>query len=297
MRSPFLAPARCPNCAADLPREPVPAYCWRCGQETQLHEPTFFEFVHEFVGHYVAAEGSLWRTLRALIASPGKLTNEYFAGRRRRYVLPLRIYLTASFVFFLVVKVFGSASSFQLATVMAFDSHGHPVTAQSDPADYQATLLKLKACGDAPGSCSWGHRLDLELSAKALAYSDHPEVLARGIVSLAPYAVFVLLPLFAAIVMLAYRSRRLNYGGYFVFSLHTHAFWFLALTLLAVAEGHIARFGMLLLPLYVLWSLHRVYGGRWWATLARGLLITLLYIPSLLVALGVMGLVTLMQSS
>lgn len=296
MRSPSWPPARCPNCTAELRSEPVPRYCWQCGQETQLHEPTLFEFVHEFVGHYVAVEGTLWRTLGALIASPGKLTNEYFVGRRRRYVLPLRIYLTTSFLFFLVVKVFGSASSFHLAAVTALDSQGHRVTAQGNPAEYEAALLGLKACTDAPGSCSWAHRLDVELAAKALNVSDHPEVLARGIVSLAPYAVFVLLPLFAAIVMLAYRSRRLNYGGYFVFSLHTHAFWFLALTLLALAESHVARFGMVVLPVYAFWSLQRVYGGRWWTTLARCLLVTLLYVPALMAAVSLMGIVTLLQS-
>lgn len=31
-----------------------------------MHPPTFGEFVHEFVGHYVALEGALWRTMRAV---------------------------------------------------------------------------------------------------------------------------------------------------------------------------------------------------------------------------------------
>ena len=55
------------------------------------------EFLHEFVGHYVALEGTLWRTLGLLLRHPGRLTREYLDGRRRRYVLPLRLYLTASF--------------------------------------------------------------------------------------------------------------------------------------------------------------------------------------------------------
>ena len=50
---------------------------------------------------------------------------------------------------------------------------------------------------------------------------------------MAPYAVFALLPVFAGIVMLAYRRQAMTYGGHFVFSMHMHAFWFIALLLVA----------------------------------------------------------------
>ena len=99
------APARtdlaCRNCGTQAPLK----FCPACGQETTLHPPTLGEFLHEFVGHYVALEGTLWRTLGLLICRPGRLTREYLDGRRRRYVLPLRLYLTASFLFFLVLKL------------------------------------------------------------------------------------------------------------------------------------------------------------------------------------------------
>ena len=103
-----LAPAACRNCGAAAGGK----FCPECGQETAPHPPSAWEFVHEFVGHYIALEGALWRTLAAL-ARPGKLTNEYFAGRKRRYVLPLRLYLTASVVFFLVAKVFSPVTVLQ----------------------------------------------------------------------------------------------------------------------------------------------------------------------------------------
>ncbi|HET7795411.1 MAG TPA: DUF3667 domain-containing protein, partial [Rhizobacter sp.] len=73
----------CRNCGTLAPLN----YCAECGQETALHPPTFGEFVHEFISHYVALEGALWRTLGLLLARPGRLTHEYLAGRRRRYVL------------------------------------------------------------------------------------------------------------------------------------------------------------------------------------------------------------------
>ncbi|HEX7690126.1 MAG TPA: DUF3667 domain-containing protein, partial [Burkholderiaceae bacterium] len=101
--------AACPNCGASL-RLPGLApeavrHCPSCGQETTLHPPSVAEFAHEFVGHYIALEGPLWRTLFLLVRQPGRLTAEYLAGRRRRYVIPLRLYLSASFVLFLVLKL------------------------------------------------------------------------------------------------------------------------------------------------------------------------------------------------
>jgi hypothetical protein len=289
-------PTRCPNCRASLASEPVASFCWHCGQETTLHEPTFLEFVHEFIGHYVALEGSLWRTLRMLIASPGRLTREYFAGRRRHYVLPLRLYLTASFLFFIVVKVFGASSSFQVVVTPAFDARGRPITAAADPEAYQASIAAMKACVDRPGTCSWFETQSARLSLKADAIARQPNEIARRIVALAPYALFALLPLFAAIVMLVYRSRRMNYGGHFVFGLHTHSFWFLALTVIAVLPGSVAVISLLVLPLYALVSLHRVYEGRWPQTLARGAGIVVLYGAALFGAMLALGIASVTMS-
>ena len=83
----------CRNCGAPADGN----FCPGCGQDTKAHPPSAREFLHEFAQHYVAIEGSLWTTLKKL-AVPGALTLEYLAGRKRRYIHPLRLYLTASVV-------------------------------------------------------------------------------------------------------------------------------------------------------------------------------------------------------
>ena len=93
----------CLNCGAAVDYH----YCAVCGQETKLHVPSASEFIHEFVGHYVAVEGRLWKTLALLLFKPGFLTWEYIQGRRVRYVEPLRIYLTFSLLFFAALKLGG----------------------------------------------------------------------------------------------------------------------------------------------------------------------------------------------
>jgi hypothetical protein len=93
-------PAHCPNCEAVVSGH----FCSNCGQEAILHHASTREFLHEFVGHYVALEGRLWGTVMRLLFRPGALTLEYIRGRRVRFVQPLRLYLTLSLVFFALMK-------------------------------------------------------------------------------------------------------------------------------------------------------------------------------------------------
>jgi len=90
----------CANCDTPLNGH----FCSHCGQEAVLHAASVREFLHEFIGHYVALEGKLWGSLKRLIFQPGELTNEYIRGRRVRYVQPLRMYLTFSVLFFALLK-------------------------------------------------------------------------------------------------------------------------------------------------------------------------------------------------
>ncbi|MQA41920.1 DUF3667 domain-containing protein [Rugamonas aquatica] len=97
------APATCPNCEAVVSGH----FCANCGQEAILHHASTREFLHEFVGHYVALEGKLWGTVMRLLFRPGALTLEYIRGRRVRFVQPLRLYLTLSLLFFAIMKFSG----------------------------------------------------------------------------------------------------------------------------------------------------------------------------------------------
>jgi hypothetical protein len=107
MSTAAAAPENCANCEAPLSGH----FCSNCGQEAVLHHASTREFLHEFVGHYVALEGKLWGSLVRLMFRPGLLTNEYMRGRRVRFVQPLRLYLSFSLLFFVLVKFSGHSAS------------------------------------------------------------------------------------------------------------------------------------------------------------------------------------------
>ena len=291
----------CRNCGTQAPLK----FCPECGQETTLHPPTLGEFLHEFVGHYVALEGALWRTLGLLLRRPGRLTREYLDGRRRRYVLPLRLYLTASFLFFLVLKLTVGA----VGPVMTVRVDGHKVTmaeyaalAASSPAS-NAALPRLEKmhvddCGGASApACG---RVQTWLNTLGARFDEHPEETVEHMrthaIGLAPYAVFVMLPVFAGIIMLAYRRRRMTYGEHFVFSLHLHAFWFLALLVIHLVPNGLGDVLQFAVPVYGVWAMREAYGGRWGATLLRAAVVSVLYGIVLAIVSAAMSLALLATS-
>jgi uncharacterized protein DUF3667 len=93
----------CMNCGTPLAGE----YCTACGQRHEPHLHTVGHFAGEAFESITHADSRLWRTLGYLLAKPGVLTREFFAGRRARYLPPFRLYLVISLAFFLIAGVPG----------------------------------------------------------------------------------------------------------------------------------------------------------------------------------------------
>jgi hypothetical protein len=296
-----MAP-RCLNCGTAL-AGPHPRFCAACGQETHVKPPTLREFAQQFGGAYFATEGALWRTLKLLLFKPGELTRQYLQGRRKHYVLPLRLYLSVS----LLVLLLARGLSDGMVNISADDM-------RTD--DGKAVSFSILRLGDGMGVgfregaffCEgfppWlckriQRRIDFDaktLNKEIQQFSDRFESNIGG-------AMFLLLPSFALWSKLVYRSRRLRYTEHLVFALHLHTFWFMAL---ALAAGLALLLPLLwpnvsgppavvaaAVPIYTFLAMRRVYGGRWWPRLLRASTVAFLYLLTLSVALLLVGLWTL----
>src|SRR5665213_1796905 len=81
---------KCRNCDHAL----TGPYCAACGQaERDGHPPTLGHFFHDLVHEFAHVDGKIFRTLFALLFQPGKLTEEYWAGRIYSWVRPIRLFL------------------------------------------------------------------------------------------------------------------------------------------------------------------------------------------------------------
>ena len=102
IEAPNPAALRCANCDAPL----YDRFCGSCGEEAfDPHALTVRHFItHTLLHETLHLDGKIWRSLRALAFHPGFLAAEYCAGRRRLYVNPLRLLLTAIIVYALLTK-------------------------------------------------------------------------------------------------------------------------------------------------------------------------------------------------
>ncbi len=289
MTEPTNANSACLNCGNAFGALRA-KYCPACGQETNVRPPTLGEFAQQFGGSIIAAEGALWRTLALLFSKPGQLTLEYLAGRRRHYVLPLRLYLTISVIAFIVLS---------LNTALNVAKAPAPVHDPTEDVNFTigigASRVGLRHgeffCEHLPAwTCDrLQRRFDLDPKTVSREFEDASQRFVRHWGS----AMFALVPLFAMWVKLAWLNRRLRYTEHLVFALHLHSFWFAAIALMQVLPGALGAIPLLAMPVYALLATQRVYGGRWWATLARNAAVATAYIVSLLLALGVVTLWTL----
>jgi hypothetical protein len=276
--APLPVCANCANCGQAF-GAPRPTYCPACGQETQIKAPTVGEFLQQFGGAYFSTEGALWRTFKLLLTKPGELTAQYLAGRRKHYVLPLRLFLTISVLMLLSMRIVSGLEYADFEDPEVTNAlPGQPFSMQLELGLGSAGLDNgVFYCeGLPPWLCG---RIEKRLNVDARAVVLQMQKVSERVASHAGYVSFALLPGFAFGLWLLFRSRGLHYTEHLVFALHLHAFWFLlaaALMWAGLWAGEVALYAALLVaPAYAALSMRRVYGGRWWALVLRLLVLML----------------------
>jgi len=100
------APRRCLDCGAPL----TGAYCAACGQRAFDHRVSLPLLLREVFAETLQLEGRLLRTVPAFLLRPGRLTEEFNAGRRTLYTPPLRLYLASSLLCLLALALTAGAA-------------------------------------------------------------------------------------------------------------------------------------------------------------------------------------------
>src|SRR5213595_2171305 len=90
----------CENCGALLSGP----YCGQCGQPAIDYRRSFGHVLVDVLNEFLNWDSKFFATIALLILKPWRLTNEFLAGKRVRYVNPLRLYLLASILFFFAVN-------------------------------------------------------------------------------------------------------------------------------------------------------------------------------------------------
>jgi hypothetical protein len=264
--------AECLNCGAAL----TGPFCATCGQRDVPAFPTIHEVAGEAWDEMSGWDGRLARTYAALFRHPGLLTVETLSGRRARYVKPLRLYLTASVIYFVIAAASPHIGRNTKATLPGKEA------IQIDLMDDRG-MAALTAEQREAAERSIDHAPALFKPVFRTVFRDPAGFRNRMTVAM-PKMFFALVPVFAVILSLFYRRR--PFMQHLTFALHLHALVFLALSLAALAQFTgslrvVQTAGGLATAFvvgYALLALRRVYGGGWAATVAKEIGLSIAYV-------------------
>lgn len=272
---------RCLNCGSAL----TGRYCANCSQAADVHVPSARELLHEALEGITHSDSRLWRTLYLLWFKPGKLTQEYVAGRRASYLPPFRLYLVLSIIFFLVASVSNTHANF----VRFDDTTSKSGAPESECASVNATHFAVTLFGR-----DWAPRIKHACGEIA---RDNGANLFHLFVGTSPKAMFIFLPLVAFLHMLMYWRPRHRYAQHLLFFLYVHAFFFSVMTLVVLSADAAETWPglnpvwgwvpLLLwsLPLYTVVAMRRVFGRSWAGTLLKAFALIVVYLVVLSITL------------
>jgi hypothetical protein len=277
-----LVPVRCKNCDAVL----LGRFCANCSQAADVHVPTTRELLHELLEGITHSDSRLWRTLKTLWFKPGKLTQEFVAGRRVAYLPPFRLYLIVSIVFFLVASLM--PMNVALLTLDEAKKSGlSPLSASQQLPQNRITScseLNFEAFANHP---AWNSRIRRACEA---VLKDNGGHLMHLSIATTSKAMFIFLPLIAFLNMQLYWRPRYRYAEQLLFFVHLHAFYFsVAILLLLIGEAgdswpkleRLAGFFSTLLgwtlPVYTVTAMRRVFPRSWPGTLFKGAVLFFVY--------------------
>jgi hypothetical protein len=299
----------CGNCGATL----MGPYCFDCGQhrhESARSVSALFEDAWHVATH---VDGRFWQTLYILLFKPGKLTKEYFAERRARYLPPVRLYLVLSVLFF--AFGFATPKMTRAPPSVAPAAAAAPTEAPSDTAQdtektgktsakkkSRLTMFDVANCDDIHSSFTW---LQNSLRQSCVRNKeDHGASVEHAFFANMPKMMFVFVPMMALVMLILYWRPRRYYVEHLVFFIHSHAAVFLLLLIQALfswiafwlAWRAFKEWVFVIITLYSVWYVYRAmrvyYGQGRLLTFAKLCVVSFTYLIGFSATVAATGLIS-----
>ncbi len=289
-------PPACANCGA-----PAAAYCPTCGQAVADYHRPLRAMGAELLDSLAGWDGKIPTSLWLLVRHPGRLTAEFLAGRRVRYLRPLRLFLSTSVLLLLTLRWSADRADPSVDRLIGGErtgvtrrpaAAGPGAPANAEPQTVGEALGRVRAqprgaaaldsarlggfLAHRDGEGGGGVRARMQkLFKDRLRTLSRMDAAERGaVVREAFFAklgnmLFALVPVFALVVGLLWRRAGRFYAEHLVFALHVHAFAMLALTAATLAPAPLNVLALAAISAHLFVALRRVYGGSRRRTLAK----------------------------
>jgi Protein of unknown function (DUF3667) len=288
----------CPNCHKVFADEQY-NFCPYCGQENHTHKLPVKHFLMELVESFTHFDTKVLATFKDLIAQPGLVIKKFNDNKRARYVPPIRIYAFTSFAFFLIMS-FTIDKEVNKTSEMINESVGKSPggsirifhSTKVDTSTMHELMANKNLTNELIDSTFRSRNITtdwlntrlihtlVKLSNGELSFTE----LYKKFTKSASYAIFILMPIFALLLMLFYRKRNYFYSEFLIFSIYFHTLLFSVFgVLLIIFASFKLDFNNISLPLflgmsiYLGLSLKRVFADSTPKTILKTVLLSLTY--------------------
>lgn len=313
-------PKNCLNCGAPLQG----TFCHQCGQKNLPRRQDIGDFIINFISSFYSFESKFFKTFGFLLFRPGRMINDYNAGKRESYYHPARMYVCLSFIFFLVLSFMPDEDKIDIK------ENGRELTREEKKQVLDSVKVQLDSMKIALDTVNWSNYDPKTIEEYDSLENVKPEKSRDGAVERyfmkkfiklklengddekalwrrflesfldnIPKMIFLLLPIFALLLKLLYIRRDFYYSEHLVFSVIFYDFMYLigAFGLLCSLVSWLEWVSTVLMLLgffYLYKSMRRVYKQTRAKTILKFFLLTGLFFFCLFVGFAINALITLM---
>jgi len=257
-------------------------FCPKCGQKNTQSRRSFYALFVDFFSGFINYDNSFWHTTRSLFCSPGKLSIEYMAGKRKTYLPPVQLYLLASFIAFFLPGIVpspenNSSQSFITITGVNEEDRGEMIEGYGmiysveELDSLNRIMPKEKRIRNFDYLSTW---FTLKIEEKALKNPNYNYEKSTFIADYFPKVLFLYMPIFAFSLWLFHNKRKWYYFDSGIFTLHFFSFFLLAITFGIISytileewfnwedAADILFFIVLLYTIFYFFKAHRNYYGE-----------------------------------
>ncbi len=279
----------CSNCEYEF--KDVNNYCPNCGQKNHDLNIPLKHLLEEVIESTFHLDSKTLRTLKVLIFKPGYLSKEFNAGRRANYVMPVRLYVMVSFIFFFLLSTFSSTHKNETDLKNDLNPNKNKVNFSINYGGISSnelagfSLAQVDSLMNARGIANTNSNKYIYHQFYKIANSSSAEFMHLLMKNIS-YMMFILMPLFGLLIFIFNRKFLTYYIEGVIISVHFHSFTFLLSTIFLLFSYALSRelfffMGILIIPLYMYFMFKNIFEQRTGLTAFKTLIIGILYLSSL----------------
>ena len=258
----------CENCGQEV----LLRFCPNCGQENVETRQSFHYLFTHFIEDFTHYENGFWKAMKYLLYSPVTLTKTYLEGKRKKFVVPVKLFIFINFIFFLLFGVFKvdtkeevHVKDLEVTNKTNIDNKGANFDFEIDK-DNSLYFLQDK----------------IDNLSKKYTKEEILKKIGEEMYRQLPKALFFYLPIFAFLLWLFHNKRRWWFFEHGIFTFHFFSSLLLLLLLSRIFSFIVMRlhldvlddFTDLILFVYLLVlfykSIYQMYLESKWKTFVKG---------------------------